>query len=757
MSFTFLDYLECEEIKQAFMRGQRAFVLSSDCNNLLWSNGAAAYFFGFSSIVDMMKDRSFLDKVEHHKILKSAQCARSVALDGLKHTAEFSVVSVDIIGLGEAFLLEASLEEEEISLIAGLDDATISVAIIDEHATILEASSHFSFVDETIQILLQTIDHEKPVKTILSIAGVYTQVGIIRLEIRPASFLVLCMPLKAEELKSKQELFHFRAELLPQRFTWRMDKNGRFCDVSKELAEIVGPLSSSILRSDFCELTKRFSDERYQLLSGFIEAAVPWSKWTVQWPIDNYPDWLDVELSAVPIFDNKQRLEGFYGFGILKKQEKGQEKKDENLEKKPPSLSEIERSAFREIAQRLRGELDSSVGCDHLVKETAVLLPSTQTFPENIIEQTLIKEPAVVLSLLDTATDGIFWLDGQGDIRAASSAALTLTGYEINELLAQPLSSLLTLQSRFLFEKYFKLIRVKEKNQVFHCGKRAKLVTKSHKNITVSMTIVPLARQDNYAVILHNMTGVILPVDKKVKENQMVGVIHEIRTPLNALIGFAEIMKDGRFGLIDNERYRGYLRDIISSGKHILSLVNQLLECSKVNYSSSNNKINMSAEAFDVISCLRASMAFLETQANHNGIMMRIAAPSHVPFIRVSQQIFRQIIWNLLSNAIRFTPSGGQIIVHVSYGKKERVKISVSDNGVGMSDEEIIQALQPYGQVERKDGRSGDSAFVGTGLGLPMCKAMVEESGGQFLLFSKPNHGTTVEMFFPVSHESNVP
>lgn len=74
-----------------------------------------------------------------------------------------------------------------------------------------------------------------------------------------------------------------------------------------------------------------------------------------------------------------------------------------------------------------------------------------------------------------------------------------------------------------------------------------------------------------------------------------------------------------------------------------------------------------------------------------------------------------------------------------------------------MSDEEIIQALQPYGQVERKDGRSGDSAFVGTGLGLPMCKAMVEESGGQFLLFSKPNHGTTVEMFFPVYPASKVP
>ncbi|WP_455479642.1 ATP-binding protein [Bartonella sp. B23] len=436
-------------------------------------------------------------------------------------------------------------------------------------------------------------------------------------------------------------------------------------------------------------------------------------------------------------------------------QEKEQGKKDENPNEKTSGLSEIERSAFHEIAQRLRGELHSSLDCEHFGKKTIEMLQNAQDLPENSIKQTLIKEPAVILSLLDTATDGIFWLDGQGIIQAVSSAALTLTGYEINELLAQPLSSLFTLQSRSLIKKYFKFIHMKGKDQFLNRCETVELVTKSHKNITVSITIVPLAQQDNYAVIVHNMTGVILPADTKEEENKMIGIIHEIRTPLNALIGFAEIMNDGCFGSIDNERYRGYLRDIILSGKHILSLVNQLLECSKSTYSGLNNQIKtpLMAKAFDVVACLRASIAFLETQANHNGIIMRIAAPAHVPFIGVPQQTFRQIIWNLLSNAIRFTPSGGQIIVHVSYGKKERVKISVSDNGIGMSDEEIVQALQPYGQVERKDGRFGDSVFVGTGLGLPICKAMVEESGGQFLLFSKPNHGTTVEMFFPVFHE----
>ncbi|WP_208440320.1 PAS domain-containing sensor histidine kinase [Bartonella raoultii] len=749
MSLSFLDYLECKEIKQAFMRGKMVFVLSSDCKNVLWSNGAAAYFWGFSSVVDMMKEYSFFDQVEHHKILKSAQCAGVVALDGLKHTAEFSVVSIDIMGVGKAFLLE-SLLAEKTSLISGLDDATMSVAIVDAYGTVLEASSHFSFINETVKILLQTIDDERLVKTILSIADVRTHVGILRLGVQPEHFLVLYAPLELDALSSDQKLFHFTPEFLPQRFMWKMDKNGRFCDVSKELAETVGPLSSSILGLGFHELASQFNDERYHLLSSFITAASPWNKQTVRWPIDDCRKWLDVELSAVPIFDVKQQLKGFRGFGILKIQEKDQEQKDENSYIKTSNLSESERSAFHEIAERLRGELHP-IDEVHLIEETAVQLSTTQISPENATEQTFIKEPAVVLSLLDTATNGIFWLDGQGLIQSVSGAALALTGYEINELLAQRFSSLFTLQSRSLVEKYFELIRMKGENQVLNHSETAILVTKNHKNINVSMTIVPLVRQDSYAVILRDMTGTVLLEDKRAEENKTVGVVHEMRTPLNALIGFAEIMREGRFGKIDNERYRGYLRDIISSGKHILSLINQLLECSKANYSGSNDQVKapLISEGFDVIACLRASMAFLETQANHNGIIMRIVAPTHVPFIGVSQQTFRQIIWNLLSNAIRFTPPGGQIIIHVSYAKKERIKISVSDNGIGMSGEEIVQALQPYGQIKRKDGRSGDSAFIGTGLGLPMCKAMVEENGGQLLLFSKPNHGTTVEMFFP--------
>lgn len=171
----------------------------------------------------------------------------------VKCTAEFSVISINVIGLGKVFVLEAA-REEDVSLLAGLDDAATSVAVIDENATVLEASSHFCFVGEMVKILLQTIDNEVSVKTILSIGGISKRFSIIRLKIKPASFLVLCASLKADDLKCEEELFRFTLKLLLRHFTCKMDKNGRSCNVLKDLGEIIGSLSSSILRSHFHEL-----------------------------------------------------------------------------------------------------------------------------------------------------------------------------------------------------------------------------------------------------------------------------------------------------------------------------------------------------------------------------------------------------------------------------------------------------------------------------------------------------------------------
>ncbi|EJF81457.1 hypothetical protein MCQ_00155 [Candidatus Bartonella washoeensis Sb944nv] len=179
-----------------------------------------------------------------------------------------------------------SSREEDISLIAGLDGAVTSVAMINENTTVLEAPSHFCSVDKMVKILLQTIDNGVIVKTILSIGGISKQVSIIRLKVNPESFLVLCPPLEAKEFECEKEFFCFMPELVPRHFTWKMDKSGWLFNVSKDLAQIIWHVSSSILGSNFHELANQFNDERYQVLSGFIEAAMPWSKQAVQSPVD---------------------------------------------------------------------------------------------------------------------------------------------------------------------------------------------------------------------------------------------------------------------------------------------------------------------------------------------------------------------------------------------------------------------------------------------------------------------------------------
>ena len=192
-----------------------------------------------------------------------------------------------------------------------------------------------------------------------------------------------------------------------------------------------------------------------------------------------------------------------------------------------------------------------------------------------------------------------------------------------------------------------------------------------------------------------------------------------------------------------------------------MTLVNSFLEKAKSRYEEKTrsgetisekaiDKRQSSVPSFDVIQQLRKSVALFENQANENGIIIRITMPPKIPAIGIDAQEFRQIIFNLLSNAIRFTQSGGQIVVHLSTTDKNFVKLSVSDNGIGMNEEEMARALQPYGQVARKDGRTGDAVFTGTGLGLPTTKGLAEKIGGRLILLSRPGQGTTVEVFFPV-------
>jgi PAS domain S-box-containing protein len=225
------------------------------------------------------------------------------------------------------------------------------------------------------------------------------------------------------------------------------------------------------------------------------------------------------------------------------------------------------------------------------------------------------------------------------------------------------------------------------------------------------------------------------------KSEFLAKISHEIRTPLNSIIGFAEVMIEERLGPIANERYREYLRDIHTSGGHLVSLINDLLDLSKIEA----GKLELSFGSVDLNELASQSMALMQPQANRDRIIIRTALTPGLPPVVADARSIRQIVLNLLSNSIRFTPPGGQVIVSTTLTEDGEVHLRVRDTGVGMSEAEIRTALEPFRQITT----GGREKAGGTGLGLPLTKALVEANRATFSIKSTVNAGTLVEIAFP--------
>jgi signal transduction histidine kinase len=224
------------------------------------------------------------------------------------------------------------------------------------------------------------------------------------------------------------------------------------------------------------------------------------------------------------------------------------------------------------------------------------------------------------------------------------------------------------------------------------------------------------------------------------KSDFLAKISHEIRTPLNSIIGFSEVMMQEQFGGIANERYREYLKDIHASGGHILSLINDLLDLSKIEA----GKLELDLAAVALNDLIQQCVATVQPQARRERIIIRTALSPGLPPIRADARSVRQIALNLLSNSLKFTGSGGQIIVSTAVYEGAEVVLRVRDTGIGMSEKDIATALEPFRQL-------ATSPPGGTGLGLPLTKAMAEANQARFHLMSTPKEGTLVEIAFPLA------
>ena len=365
-------------------------------------------------------------------------------------------------------------------------------------------------------------------------------------------------------------------------------------------------------------------------------------------------------------------------------------------------------------------------------------------------------EASELRSILDTATDGIIVVDGDGKVLSGNRSAEALFGYDVHELIGGSFTKLFALESHRGALDYLDGLTRNGVASILNDGREMIGRVREGGLIPLYMTMGRISDDPaKFCAVFRDITQWKRAEEELTnakrqaertslaKSDFLAKVSHEIRTPLNAIIGFSELMMEQRFGPVGNERYRDYLKDIHTSGEHLISLLNDLLDLSKIEA----GKLDLTFARVDLNDVIQQSVALMQPQANRERIIIRTSLSLSLPPVVADARSVRQIVLNLLSNSIKFTSAGGQVIVSTALTEAGEAALRVRDTGVGMSQKDIATALEPFRQFPTSM-RWGSS---GTGLGLPLTKALAEANRARFHIKSTVNAGTLVEIVFPAT------
>jgi PAS domain S-box-containing protein len=591
---------------------------------------------------------------------------------------------------------------------------------------------------------------------------------------------------------------------LPLRFVWQIEPDGRFTLGSEEFAEAMGPRTLALIGRPWRELAAALALDREGRVEQALASRETWSGIHVAWPLDGAAAPIDVELSGLPTFDRDRAFRGYRGFGVCRdvaalnaataaRRAAPADAKPlltvvpaaknvvpfrtaPAVQDKRPALSPVERTNFREIAKVL-GAPESTDDAPPPEAEPAAAEPvaTPAEAPPERAADTAPSAPAPALleraeraeqalraseaenrelkSIIDTATDGVVVVDRAGRIVALSRSAEALFGYAADDVRGQPFVELFAPESRSAAQAYLDGLAGSGVASVLAGGREAIGRVRQGGLIPLFMTLGRIGENgDKFCAVLRDLSQwkraeeELLESKRQAerasaaKSDFLAKISHEIRTPLNTVLGFSEVMMEERFGPIGNERYREYVKDIHVAGGHLVSLINDLLDLSKIEA----GKLDLTFASVNLNGLVQQCVALMQPQANRERIIIRTSLAPNLPPVVADARSIRQIVLNLLSNSIKFTGAGGQVIVSTAAGDGGSV-LRVRDTGVGMSEKEIEAALEPFRQLATST-RWGSG---GTGLGLPLTKALAEANRASFAIRSGVNAGTLVEIAFP--------
>ena len=354
-------------------------------------------------------------------------------------------------------------------------------------------------------------------------------------------------------------------------------------------------------------------------------------------------------------------------------------------------------------------------------------------------------------AILDTTAEGIVMFDAQGTLNSCNRSAEALFGYDGDDLVQRNLSELFAPESQRVLQDYLESVRNDGAASLLDHGREVLGRVREGGLIALSMTMGRTqADSPNFFAVFRDLSQTkkseaeLLQArrtaDRSVnaKADVLARISHEVRTPLNAIIGFAEVMIDERFGALGNERYVEYMKDIRASGERVIAIINDLNDLSRIE----SGKLDLSFANQNLNDLVEQCVAVMQPQANRERIIIRTSLAHTLPPVVADARALRQIALNLIGNSIHLANAGGQVIVSTALTDFGDVVLRVRDTGHGMNDNEVAAAMEPFRTQAPPDQTST------SGVSLSLTKALVEANRAQFQIKTGGHSGTLIEVTF---------
>ncbi|WP_421781641.1 MHYT domain-containing protein [Kiloniella litopenaei] len=377
-----------------------------------------------------------------------------------------------------------------------------------------------------------------------------------------------------------------------------------------------------------------------------------------------------------------------------------------------------------------------------------------------IAEKDARADQARLQAIFDTAVEAIIVIDKHGTIRQWSESGYRIFGYTAQEALGQNIAMITNGISPNEHRQYIRNYEDTHEARVIGIGRE---VSGLHKDGTIIPLELSVGETKIDGDILY--TGILRDISvrkeierelreatrakeaNEMKSNFLAHMSHEMRTPLNAILGFSDIMRAQAFGPI-NETYVGYSEDIFSSGNHLLSIVDALLELSKIEQDSQN--LELTDIALPIL--ISDAVNTVQNHAEEKKLTVAVLLDNDLPeTMNTDRGKLYQVLINLIKNAVQYTPAEGRVTIR-AWPCNQQIQIVIEDNGIGMTEEEVEFATKPFGQVKN----AFTSDLSGTGLGLPIVHAFVDLLRGEWTISSQKGEGTKIKILFPLSLEKEL-